>query len=302
MCLPSMQVDQFYGMWLPLLNFINKEFNVVPDLYPKGSEGGIDVNSAIKVRDTLWKNVNVLDQFIKSNPSNLSLDDLSILDSWRYHHSGTFIIFKTLKKYAIFISQDKKENVYAVKGIKSSIEDLFGPFIPLMIECVLLPFHDEIITDGLFRTYNISFGGGIRRGWKDDYDDAKERGEIITSLSPFGKTLPRENQASKAEATNTKVLEAFQKYLYTSGLSQKTIARDIPAIEDFAQVLLIQQPNPSSLRDFGKKELAIHLQQLPITKRKTVSISLKRFISFLRDTDRVGWDDAASFLNTIKQP
>jgi hypothetical protein len=51
MCLPSTQVDQFYGMWLPLLNFVNKEFKIVPDLYPKGSEGGIDVNSAINVVD-----------------------------------------------------------------------------------------------------------------------------------------------------------------------------------------------------------------------------------------------------------
>ena len=302
MCLPPTQVDQFYGMWIPLLNFVNKELEVVPDLYPKGSEGGVDINSAIKVRDSLWKNVEVLDQFIQSNPSNLSLDDLSILDSWRYHRGGTFIIFKSLKKYALFISQDKKESVYAVKGLKSSFEALFGPYIPLMIECVLLPFHDEIITDGLFRTYNISFGGGIRRRLKVVYDNAKECGEIITSLSPIGKTLSWENQVSNAEVTNKKVLEAFQKHLYSSELSQKTIDRDISTIQDFAQALQTQQINSPSLRDFGRNELATYLQKLPITQRKTLIISLKRFISFLRDTDRVNWDNAASFLDLLKQP
>ncbi len=302
MCLPSTQVDQFYRMWLPLLNFVNDHLKVVPSLSGNGTEGSIDVESAIKVRDALWKNVNVLDQFITNNPVHLSPDDLSILDSWRYHRQGSFIIFKALKKHAILISQDKKEEVYAVKGIKSSMEELFGPYLPMMIECVLLPFQDEIITDGLFRTYNITFGSGIKRRLKGVYDDAKERGDIIASLSQTEESLPRESLVTKAETINAKVLEAFQKHLYTSGLSQKTVARDIPAIEAFGQTLLNQQPEPASLRNFEEKELKTHLQGLPVTGRKTISISLKRFISFLRDTDRLDWEDAESFLEIIKRP
>ena len=243
----------------------------------------------------------MLDQFIMNNPLHLSSDEIRIVDNWRHHRQGKFIIFKTLKKYAIFISQDEIGKVYAVKGLKSSMEELFGPYIPLMIDAVLLPFNDAIITDGLFHTYRISFGSGIRSSLKSVFDDAKEREVIISTLLPTAEPLPREIKFAKAHKINEKVLNAFQKRLYTSGLSHHTVSRDILAIESFGQFLLMQQPDPASLRNFGEKELSNHLQLLPETERKTIKISLKRFISFLRDTERLDWDQAEIFLEVIKQ-
>ncbi len=169
-----------------------------------------------------------------------------------------------------------------------------------MIDAVLLPFNDEIVTDGLFRSYNITFGSGIRSSLKSAYDDAKERGEIISSLLPETQALPHEIRVAKVQKTNEKVLGAFQKHLYISGLSPKTVSRDISAIESFGQSLFNQQPDPISLRDFGKSELSSHLQLSPETEQKTVKISLKRFISFLRNSRRLDWGEAEYLLEVMK--
>jgi hypothetical protein len=182
MVLPIAQVDRFYRMWRPLLTFTNQVLKIVPSLSGTGTKDDIDVNLAVKVRDALWKNEGILDQFIEKNPAQLPSEDLIILHTWKHRRQGDFIIYKVLKRHSVFISQDKANAVFAVKGLYSSFEEIFGPYLPIMIEAVLLPFNDEIITDGLFQFYNVSFGPGIRDEFKSVYDNAKELDEINTTL------------------------------------------------------------------------------------------------------------------------
>jgi DNA polymerase elongation subunit (family B) len=49
---------------------------------------------------------------------------------------------------------------------------------------VLLPYKGQIIYDGMCRTYNIYFGGGIRGNLKEEYMVAKQNGRIRTTLEP----------------------------------------------------------------------------------------------------------------------
>jgi len=302
MCLPIHEVDRFYGMWRPLLRFANEKLKVLPNLPGKNLKDNIETQSAVEIRDALWKNEAILNQFIDENPAQLSPEDLNILKSWKYRRMGTFVVFKVLKKHAIFISQDKKSDVFAVKGLLSSFEEMFGPYLPALVETVLLPFKDEIIADGLFRSYNLIMGGGIRGSLKEIYDDAKERGEIITTLLPTQRSPLRESQVAKAQTINTRVLDAFQKYLFSSRLSPKIVQRDMSAVADFAQAIIIQQPEPSSLRDFGEKEMQDYVQYVPEPVKKQTNLSLKRFVSFLRDTGRLDWDEAENLLDILKPP
>jgi hypothetical protein len=46
----------------------------------------------------------------------------------------------------------------------------------------LLPFRDKIVYDGLISSFRISFGGGMRRSFKESYEAAKKRLGIVTSL------------------------------------------------------------------------------------------------------------------------
>ena len=301
MCLPTVQVDRFYQIWRPLLHFANEELKVVSNLSGKGPKDSIDVNLAMKVRDALWKNEIVLEQFITKNPAQLSPDDLVIAESWKYRRQGQFIIFKVLKKHAIFISQDKRADVFAVKGLYSSFEEMLGPYIPALVETVLLPFGDEIITDGLLQSYNIMFGSGIRGELKEIYDDVKERGAIITTLLPNQQIPTRESLAAKAVVTNEKVLDAFTKYQYKSGKSPKIVERDLFAVTSFAHFLLSDQPEPVSLRDFQQEALKSFLLSVSEKERKPVSLGIIRFLSFMQDTGRLDWDEAVDMLDLVKQ-
>lgn len=300
MCLPIAQVDRFYQIWRPLLHFVNEELKVVPILPGKGPKDSLDVNLAIKVRDSLWKHETVLDKFIAKNPAQLSREDLLIAESWKYRRQGQFIIFKALKKHAIFISQDKRTDVFAVKCLYSSFEEMLGPYIPALVETVLLPFGNEIITDGLLQSYNLMFGSGIRGELKEMYDDAKERGAIITTMLSNQK-ITRESLAAKAEATNRKVLDAFTKHQYRSGRSQKTVERDLLTVTGFANFLRSGQPEPTSLRDFKREALNSFLISVAEKEHKLVSLSIKRLLSFMQDTSRLNWDEAEDMLELVKQ-
>ena len=301
MVLPIPQVDQFYRIWRPLLNFTNTNLQIFPGLSVTGTKDNIDVNLALKVRDELWKNGNILDQFVEKNPAKLPSEDLAILRTWKYRRQGDFIIYKILKKHTIFISQDKTNDVFAVKGLYSPFEDIFGPYLPIMVKTLLLPFNNVIITDGLFQSYNVTFGPGIRSQFKNVYDNAKELGEIITTLLPDLKPLSRESQVAKAEMINTKILDAFQKHLYKSGLSPKTVDRDFMTIQSFAQSQLSQQAEPISLRELEPNTIENYILSMPDNDRKPVSLGLKRLITFLRDTERIDWYEAENLFDILKR-
>jgi hypothetical protein len=299
MCLPTNQVDRFFHIWLPLLHFANNELRVVPNLSGKGSKNIVDINLAVQVRGALWRHEELLNEFIEKNPAQLSRDDLRIVENWKYRRLGKFFIFKFLKKHAIFISQDDQAEVFAVKGLQNSFEEIFGVKIPILVETVLLPFGNEIIADGLLASYNILFGSGIRGELKIIYDDAMERGELITSLLPNQQAPTAESLTLKTKATNTKVLKAFSKYLYVLGRSTKIVERDVTVVERFAEALFVREP--ISLLDFGETDLQNYVEQFSAIEQKSAGLSLKRFISFLRDTERMDWNETQNLLEMLQQ-
>ncbi len=165
----------------------------------------------------------------------------------------------------------------------------------MLVETVLLPFGDEIIYDSLMQPYNITFGSGIRGNLKGLYDDAKERGAILTALVQSGQAASPADQAAQAAATNAKVLQAFQKHLYQSGQSVKIAERDLATVAAFAGQAL-----PLSLREITEDTLSDYLASLPTAARGAAATGLKRFVKFLRDTGRLDWDEAENLLLLLK--
>lgn len=166
---------------------------------------------------------------------------------------------------------------------------------------MLLPFGNEIVTDGLLQSYNLMVGSGIRGELKEIYGDTKERGAIITTLLPNQQISTRGSLAAKAEITNGKVLDAFTKHQYKSGRSPKTLERDLLALSSFAYFLLSWQPEPVSLRDFQQAALKSFLMSMPEIERQPVSLSTKRFLAFIQQTGRLDWDEAEDMLALVKQ-
>jgi hypothetical protein len=117
---------------------------------------------------------------VEVNPQKLSAAHLAIVESWKQFIRGDFFIERYLKKYAVFI-QDQK--VYGVLALNDSFEEMLphDP-LPMYVSATLLPFRDKIIYDGLIGSYSIYLGGGISSELKEIYLTAKQNGTILERL------------------------------------------------------------------------------------------------------------------------
>lgn len=59
---------------------------------------------------------------------------------------------------------------------------LCGRPLPVIMEAVLMPFGNVIISDGLVSVSNVFFGKNLRSEFKDIYLSAKKTRNIHTSL------------------------------------------------------------------------------------------------------------------------
>ncbi len=68
--------------------------------------------------------------------------------------------------------------------IVSSFEEMIGMYgTPGFIESTLIPFRDQIITDGLVKAMPIHIGPNMKSSFIDEYLAAKKAGNVITSLT-----------------------------------------------------------------------------------------------------------------------
>jgi hypothetical protein len=177
------EADLFFELMWALQFFVNQKLNILPAVttLEKYIAGPLEEKS--KVRKALYENKQLIDLFVQENPHNFPQDRLLIVSKWRNFVQGEFYIERFLKKHAIFIS--KENQVYAVCGLYQDLDEMIDPYdLPLYVQAVLLPFAGKIIYDGLFQTYNISFGGGIRGNLKESYMIAKQNNRVIETFEP----------------------------------------------------------------------------------------------------------------------
>ena len=183
MYLNETDTARFYRIWMAILDFTNKRYNAAPNLKTIKEKSSYDPNDLLPVRDVLWKNVGIIDDFILENPVSFKKPDLDILSTWKRRTPGKFFILKHLKNYTVFMGGEGVSKLYAVTGITEPICDMFhSSKLPLFVEAVLLPFEDRIIYDSLLLSYNILIGGNMKRNLNDEYREIKANHGIITRL------------------------------------------------------------------------------------------------------------------------
>jgi hypothetical protein len=184
-----------------------------------------------QARDHLLKNIQLIKEYMDENPDGFREKELGYMSDWSLLIQGDFFVVRDLKKYTVFLSADDSNKVYGVLGLTDEISDILPPALPILIKAVLLPWKGQIIWDGLFSLYNITFGGGIKGSLWESYRQAKATG-IITSLDPDWK--PEKPTPAKKPKTPAiyrflkkkcpKTVEEFkQKY----GEPRKNLAGDV---------------------------------------------------------------------------
>jgi hypothetical protein len=173
----------FFKLMWGLQFYVNQRRQILPDIQSLQAYIALQPADKVEVRDVLWENPDLIDAYVAENPDRLSPEELSIVQKWKRFVSGTFYIFRFLKKHTILIGANSQ--VYGVLGLFDSLDDLFyGHPLPIMVKGVLLPFKGQIVYDGMLEGYSIVFGSGIRSSLKEDYMAARQNDRIITTLEP----------------------------------------------------------------------------------------------------------------------
>jgi hypothetical protein len=183
MLLERQDGELFFKLHRALIFFVNQRLKVIPnEIASPDKFPDLRPEVALELRDAFRKRTDLIQAFVEENPAGFTDGELEIVRSWRHLVHGKFYVLRELKKYTVFLSSEKDPIAYGVVALSQPFEELIGPYLPVLTDTVLLPFKDKIVYDGLMTHYPISFGAGIRRMLNEEYNEAKARHGIVTSL------------------------------------------------------------------------------------------------------------------------
>ncbi len=292
------ETERFYRIWFALLHYVNMQLHLVPAFPAALGEQDVSPEDTIQVRDALWANDALREQFIAENPAQLPAVDLALVASWQYRLAGSFYIFRSLQNYTIFLSTTTPAHAYGVLGLVSTIEETVPLRLPVYTQAVLLPFGHHIIYDSLLTSYNVMFGPGIRQDLQEMYRNIQEREGIITSLLPEDQDAREANQRTDILARNRKVFTAFRRELRKAGLSPQTVEGHVATIADFADTTLLDADPPRGVLELTFADIESYVRGKPGMQPLT---SFKRFVRFLTGTGRIDYEMGENLSDLLKQ-
>ena len=140
MILKKEDAQLFYNLYFTVLRNYHESKN------RSKSFDDLTIDEISQIRNSLFDNVNYLNTFCELFKNKLPDEHLEIIKKWKFFVKKTFIIYKDLKKYTIFV--DTQESLsYGVFGLFKEIRDLIDNKFPVMADAILLPFKMHIITN-----------------------------------------------------------------------------------------------------------------------------------------------------------
>lgn len=182
MTLTDEEAKKFYDLWIPLLDFVNRKYELAEELYGMSSSRGLPLQTVSLISSKLWEDISVIDEFISSGVKELDEEETAIVSSWKRAVCGDFIVDRHLKNGSVLISVDSDE-VYIVKGIYSTWREMLEKLpMPHLVKAALIPFGDVIIHDGVIIPYKMCLEKNMSDWSKQIYMEAKADGNLHYNL------------------------------------------------------------------------------------------------------------------------
>ena len=179
--LPEAEAELFYGIFFPLLDFVNEKRHV-NGLKELGGQEGMNPAEVRDIAKALWDEPSLIDEYLEERGGALPAEHCAVLSGWKRRVKGRFVVERYLKRGAVLVSIEDRR-VYLVRGIKISFEEmLYYRPLPVMMSAVLIPYKGVIISDGLNGVLNLYMGAGMKAEFKEIYMGAKRRGEVCAAL------------------------------------------------------------------------------------------------------------------------
>ena len=181
MKLTAQEAFLFFKLMIPLQFYVQQKVGVLENVETFEDYKNTSFARKFEVRNALYENAHLIDEFIDENPHDIPLKELAVCASWKRFIKEDFYVERHLKTSTIFIGEDDK--VYSVVGITDSLEKVFPKYlIPQIVSVVLLPFQNKIVSDGFFSASQIYIGSDVKSGLKEIYSLAKKKNQILTEF------------------------------------------------------------------------------------------------------------------------
>jgi hypothetical protein len=189
--------DRFLDLYAHLLVYVNDRFDVIEDVETAGDIAERDTGELLPLRERLYEEdtAAIIEAFVDENPADLSTADLDTVAGWTDYEYGGFVVVRHLSEYAVLLDWNDPPRAFGVKAVRISFSDLWPEErLPVFVsEVALLPFEDQIVTDGWLAIQRLVAGGNLSTDIDDSYEEAKHRFGII-------ETLPAPDEFEKSDA------------------------------------------------------------------------------------------------------
>lgn len=182
MVLKEEQAKLFYRLWIPLLDYVNRKYQLFPKLYGMDTPEGLPMEEVNHISSRLWDDTKIIDDYLASERYMGMEENAEILRQWMNPVRGKFIVDRHLQKGSVLISVENEE-VYIVKGIYSSWREMLSNMpLPHIVTVTLIPFQGVIIYDGTLLTNGVTLGKNLSDHCKEVYRNAKKEGRLHFEL------------------------------------------------------------------------------------------------------------------------
>jgi len=195
-----LECELFFFLYFQALRFGGIQKGLINKKLTVDDVREIDLDRKYELRENLFTNdAYLLKQYIRQNPDELIPKDWEIVKGFTHFIKEDFYVVKYLKKHTIFLG---KKYAFGVHALYKSFELTLGNQLPTPVSAVLLPFKGRIVYDGMLSYRNIYFGGSLKKHFLQEYNEAKAKYGIITSL-PI--------KVEKEEFSDKDMLEIYMK-------------------------------------------------------------------------------------------
>lgn len=181
---------EFLNLQGQLLLYANDRFDVVPgiDTYEEFQRAYIDDIRPIHEELYFQENaVEVIEDFLRDNPADLSTAQLETVESWLDYEAGQFVLVDHLEDGTVFLDPEEPRAYKVTSVYESYAPELPEEALPVSVmSVVLLPYEGRIVTNGL-ELLNPLAGMAMQMIHDDPdvlYEEAKHRFGIAETLPP----------------------------------------------------------------------------------------------------------------------
>ena len=203
MVLSRLQRRRFFALFDPLTLYANARLEVVDDNELRGrGPAGLDDQAQGRVARELWQNLNVIDDFVRENPFELTAGELDTVASWREGLSDLFVIDFFPDGELRFINGSY---AFEVSGISKEIIEMVGE-LPAAVQTTLLPFDNTIVFAEYLALMSVAFSDSMLDLFERETDRIFHEGTLARTPEDLIRvaTSLRENEL----ASDTKAMLA----------------------------------------------------------------------------------------------